>query len=160
MAPSCNLYLSEEDKKIFLGLKTKGENPSALFSKAIRARDQELNADAAVMAPQTIYRGSEYFDHDGEKGIYEPIKFVGKEITKGVISYDPQRDRGLIDIEQILYKTQKGNFLIYEITRHIDYGKCDYHVIEKGKPIPCIPMAAEVLKALGIQDDVGTFLDI
>ena len=156
--PKCTLYLSDDDNVVYQDLKKRGENPSAIFSKAINARLYELESKSADMKPIAIYRGVEY-NQDQDSAPLEIVKFMGKELAKGVIGYDPQFDRGMISISQTLYVTQKGNYLLYEVTSHIDYYDYDFHKIEKNKPIPSIVMAPEILNALGIQDDVGTFLD-
>ena len=156
--PKCTLYLSDDDNVVYQDLKKRGENPSAIFSKAIRVREQELNSKTVGMQPIPIFRGS---SEDGsDTSCLEMIKFVGKELARGSIKYDPQYADGYYELFQVLYLTQKGNYLLYEISCHTEINNYGYQVIEKNKPIPPMEMAPEIQAVLGIQDDVGTFLDI
>jgi len=157
MAPSCNLYLSEEDKKIYQDLKKQGENPSALFSKAMRQRAAELDEKSAQMTSISILKGFE--SHYESIKQFELFKFVGKLIASGNVTPDDPVATDFISITQALYETRKGKMLLYEVVEAVGGRECRYRIIEKNKPLPA-PLADEVLKALGVQDEIGTFLDI
>lgn len=159
MAPSCNLYLSEEDKKIYLSLKNRGENPSALFSKVLRQRAQELDSKTAEMKELQIYEGYESTSDEGTSKL-EIVRFVGKRIAAGDLDYDPNMHSGLCRIRQVLYLTRKLNYLLYE--QVIQYNEIIHRktVIERGKPLPSMTLVPEIMNALGVQGEVGTFLDI
>lgn len=158
MAPSCNLYLSEEDKKIYLDLKGRGENPSAIFSKALWQRAQELDAKLEEMKEVLIYEGDESIHEEGV-GLLVPVRFIGKKIASGTIEYDPQFNNGISLISQTLYLTKRLNYLLYEETS--EYDKIYYRktLIEKGKPLPRKKFASAILKVLGVQEDLGEIHD-
>jgi hypothetical protein len=159
--PKCTLYLSEEDQKNYKKIKEAGGNPSALFAKALRDEIISRDKNAAEMDKIRIVVGTVYNDTpEGDLEDLEPFSFYGRFLSKGVLRLDPQFNDNIMSIEQELYVTRKGNYLLHEKIVSLDRYKCRYKTFDKDKPIALTKMALEIVEALEVEDVGDTFLDI
>ena len=159
--PKCTLYMSDETQADYQKIKKAGGNPSALFAKALKAEILKRDENSRDMDKVKIKVGKSIFDSpEGDIEKYEVFTFVGKLLASGTLNLDPQLNELITEIQQSLYATRKGNYLLYEEIFATQRTERKYRVIEKNKPIIMSRMAPEIIRALESGDDGGTFLDV
>ena len=134
------------------------------MAKALREEVLKKDKNAEGMSKVQIRKGGYYYNTpEGDVSRYELIAFIGKEIANGVLKPDPELTDGLILVEQVLYLTRKGNYLLAgskEYVTGIERIEYSFRQFEKNKPIIMEGMAPEIMCAFESEEVGETFLDI